>query len=238
MRATLFALTLAAPLWASPVMGPPRPAAPRAAVKGVTAPETVTVRPGRLAKVEATSAAPGLVRWVNVHDALDLIESETGRWVIVSSPTPGRYRIACYSDAGGPPSYVIVVVEGPAPPKPPEPDATPPAPDAALVASLSAAYAKDADADKATLKAKLAALYRQGAMIAEHRKAESWGAWRDAMSTAAKVTGVAGTLPATQAAVSDWLRSRVPNVAAKPLGDEPAAVAALRAVALALEAVR
>lgn len=136
MRVWVVFLSLVSAVAAQPpLVGPPAPkSSPRVktgvrVVKSVSAPEVVTVRPGRLAKVEATTAAAGVVRWINVHDALDLIESETGRWVIVSSQVPGKYRIACYADAGGPPSYVLVVVEGTRPPAPKPDDPPDPKPD-------------------------------------------------------------------------------------------------------------
>lgn len=105
--------------WCPPKMEPadtPPPA--------ITLPPEVRTRPGRIAKITAICA--GKVRWLNVHDDLDLIESETGRWVIVSASRPGRYRLAAYTaDKDGPsePAYCVVVVEGndPAPPPPPAP---------------------------------------------------------------------------------------------------------------------
>ena len=91
------------------------------------APE-VKAKVGRLLKVEATASDPKVIRWLNVHDDLDVIESETGRYATVLAVKPGRYKIALYSDAGGPPSYSVIVAEGEAP-KPPTPDPpTPPDP--------------------------------------------------------------------------------------------------------------
>lgn len=113
MRASMLLLMLcAAPLWAAEVKIPPE----------------VKVRPGRLTKIEAVASDKAAIRYINVHDALDLIESETGRWAIVTSAVPGRYRIAAYSDAGGPPAYCVVIVEGEAPKPPPDPKVDPPTP--------------------------------------------------------------------------------------------------------------
>jgi hypothetical protein len=101
----------------------------------VKLPAEVRVKPGRLAKIVAECADKAPVRWVNVHADLDLIESETGRWAMLSSPRPGLYKVAAYSDMGGPPAYVVVVVEGdvvpppvPPPPVPPPPVPPPPVP--------------------------------------------------------------------------------------------------------------
>jgi hypothetical protein len=89
------------------------------------APE-VKAKVGRLLKVEATASDPKIVRWLNVHEDLDVIESETGRYATVLAVKPGRYKIALYSDAGGPPAYCVIVAEGDAPKPPPVPD--PPVP--------------------------------------------------------------------------------------------------------------
>jgi hypothetical protein len=96
----------------------------------VKLPAEVRVKPGRLAQVEAVSTDGKMIRWVNVHDGLDVIPSESGKWAIVSAPTAGRFKIAAYSDAGGPPSYCIVIVEGDVvpPPVPPPPVPPPPVP--------------------------------------------------------------------------------------------------------------
>lgn len=118
MRGVLLSLLLAWQAFAAEVrIDPPAP-----------------VKPGRLLRITATASDPKAIRWVNTNPDLDLIESETGRWAIASSPKAGRYRIAAYSDAGGPPTYVDVVVEGetpaPVPPRPVDPPSPvdPPAP--------------------------------------------------------------------------------------------------------------
>jgi hypothetical protein len=98
-------------------------------------PESITIRAGRLGKLDARGAAT-VIRWVNVHEEVDLIASESGRWCVLACTSPGRYRLAAYTaDAAGPsePVYCLLVVQGeaPAPPAPPTPP-SPPAPPATL----------------------------------------------------------------------------------------------------------
>lgn len=92
-------------------------------------PSEVRVKPGRLTKIEAKGDAKQ-IKWINVHEDLDAIPSENGKWLIVSGPSVGRYKLAAYgADSSGPydPVYVTVVVEGVVPPTPPNPP-TPPTP--------------------------------------------------------------------------------------------------------------
>jgi hypothetical protein len=97
----------------------------------ISLPEKVTVKPGRLFKIEAK--AKGQVRWVNVHDQLDLIPDSSGAYAIGLGAVPGSYKVAAYAgdkDGATEPAYCTVVVEGEAPPGPkpgpgPKPDPKP-----------------------------------------------------------------------------------------------------------------
>lgn len=202
-----------------------------------------------LVQLKAEGAPPGTVYFWSISPRLRPSQVKRGKGTIDFAAAPGTYTVSVRAvwlkdkatgelDGEEVEREVIIGDAPPAPPKPVDPPPGPPI-DAALLKALADAFASDKDADKATLKGKLAALYRQGAAIAEARTPASWGDWRAAMAAAAKAMGVSGTLPATQAACNAWIKGRVPNVAAKPLGDEvPSAAVALRAVAAALEAVR
>jgi hypothetical protein len=93
----------------------------------ISLPEKVVVKPGRLFKIAAKSA--GKVRWVNVHDDLDLIPDSSGAYAIGLGARPGAYKVAAYAgdkDGASEPAYCTVVVEGEAPPPPgPKPDPKP-----------------------------------------------------------------------------------------------------------------
>lgn len=94
----------------------------------ITLPETMALRPNRLGKLTATCSTQ--VRWINLHDDLDLIPDSSGQFVILQASKPGRYKIAAYtaSKDGVPsePSYCVIVVEGEVPPAPKPPPAVPP----------------------------------------------------------------------------------------------------------------
>lgn len=96
----------------------------------ISLPETLTLRRGRLARVEAKCDTE--VRWLNLHEELDLIPDSSGKWAFLQSSTPGRYKIAAYTATkeGKPsePAYCVVIVEGEAPPVKPPPMPVPPAP--------------------------------------------------------------------------------------------------------------
>lgn len=128
----------------------------------VVIPASLKTEPGRLLKIEATSKGT-VIRWLNPDpDNLDLIPSESGRWIIVSSRQPGTYRIATWTAIDGVPSEAaicVLVVGNPVPPKPPTPPGPPPDP---LQVEFQRLY--DADANPSELKRqvrdRLAALYK------------------------------------------------------------------------------
>ncbi len=93
----------------------------------VELPAEMRVKVKRLAKIVAKCDGP--VKWLNLHEDLDLIPGENGKTAIVLGARPGRYKIAAYTaDKDGPsdPAYCTVIVEDDAPPGPPP--APPPAP--------------------------------------------------------------------------------------------------------------
>lgn len=93
-------------------------------------PAELPVKVGRLAKLEAKSDGP--VRWINLHEDLDLLPDSTGKWAIVIAAKPGRYKVAAYTaDKGGPsdPAYCLIIAEGPSAPPPPPPPGPSPKPE-------------------------------------------------------------------------------------------------------------
>lgn len=97
----------------------------------ITLPAELKLEPGRLGKLAAESKGE-VIRWVNPSPGMDLIPSESGRWVIVSALKPGAYPIYAYTAVGGKPTEAVrclVVVGTPKPdPEPgpgPQPEPTP-----------------------------------------------------------------------------------------------------------------
>lgn len=166
---------------------------------GITLPAALNLEPGRLAKIEATTAGK-TVRWVNPDPVnLDLIASESGRWVIIAAPKPGTYRVAAYTaivDADGklvelPEAAVCVItVAGPKPPDPPVPP-IPPQPADPLARELRTLY--DADPAVPELKRQaarqLALFYRAAALIVSDSKLRTVGDMEDSLSAKAPTLG-------------------------------------------------
>jgi hypothetical protein len=117
----------------------------------ISVPAEVSVKPGRLARVVATTTA-GSVQCLNVYEDADLIreyDDTPGTFAFrFLSDTPGRYKLGFY--AAGPkgelsqPTFSVVVVQGQKPdPKPdpgpdPKPDPTPPGPTKLFVVIVEA----------------------------------------------------------------------------------------------------
>lgn len=89
----------------------------------VKLPSELKLRPNRLGKLEAVCETP--VKWINLHDELDVIPDSSGKFVFVLTAKPGRYKLAAYtaSKDGMPsePSYCTIIVEGDTPPVSPVP---------------------------------------------------------------------------------------------------------------------
>lgn len=188
---TLFVLAFAGVAWADP---------------GITLPPTLTLEPGRLAKIEATTIGK-TVRWVNPDPVnMDLIASESGRWIIVAAPKPGIYRVAAFTtivvvDAENrlvsvelPEAAVCVItVAGPKPPEPPVPPVppVPPQPVDLLARELRALYANDpAPAElKRQAAQQLALFYRAAALIVTDGRILTVGSLVDSLSEKAPTLG-------------------------------------------------
>ena len=106
----------------------------------VNLPKALTVKPGRLIKIEATTTGQ-TIRWVNVSPDADLIVSESGRWAIFASSVAGEYRVFAWTASGNVPSEAsvcVITVDG-TPPQPP----TPPQPEDPLKNAIQAIYGAD-----------------------------------------------------------------------------------------------
>ena len=96
-------------------------------------------------------------------------------------------------------------------------EAPPPQPDDPLVKALKTALAAETDANKADLVRKLADVYRAGAADADGAAVKTWGDLFQALVAKATAAGVAGKLPAVQAAVAAELKTVLPVAADAPL---------------------
>ena len=93
----------------------------------VTLPSSVKAKPGRLLKIEAKSEDATSYYWVACGDA-DVIQSDSGKWVIFSALTPGEYKVVVVvADKAGKQNAAacLVTVEGVVPPTPIPPIPTP-----------------------------------------------------------------------------------------------------------------
>ena len=137
----------------------------------INLPKDLTVKPGRLLKIEATSAGKS-IRWANTSDDADLIVSESGRWAIFSSTIPGTYKVFAWTAAGDNPSEAsicaILVSD-------PNPQPNPPAPEDALKNAIKAIYGADNSPGKKGYKDSLQALWLEVARKASDLDIRSVG---------------------------------------------------------------
>lgn len=123
----------------------------------INLPKDLTVKPGRLLKIEATSAGK-IIRWANTSDDADLIVSESGRWAIFSSTVPGVYKVFAWTSANDTPSEasICAILVGE-----PNPQPNPPSPDDALKNAIKAIYGADGSPGKKAYKDSLQALWAE-----------------------------------------------------------------------------
>lgn len=124
--------------------------------------QEVTVKPGRLKKIETTLESKKFI-WKAVGD-FDMIEDTSGKYATTLFPVPGKYTLIVIGAKGDQPlaETITVTVEGvvPPPPIPPGPDPLP-VPDA-FSKSLVQAWQSEADPDKLKQRDGLAAIYAYG----------------------------------------------------------------------------
>lgn len=109
----------------------------------IVVPPTVEVKPGRIVKIQAQTRLEQ-IQWINLHEDVDLIPSDSGTWIIVCVNPSDKsltwmrngqlsYKIAAYGakivntkPVATLPVYVVLTVPVPIPPVPPTP--VPPTP--------------------------------------------------------------------------------------------------------------
>ena len=191
------------------------------------------------------------VRWLALDQGLSAFPSDLlkdTKTTVVVAQRPGRYRLAAWTAKGDVPSdaAVTTIVIGDVPPGPPTPPVppptppTPPIPEDPLFLKLQAAYKLETSVTKVEELRKLAALYRQAAVITSDTGLTTWGQLYDVMRSAAATLGVSGKLPNIQQAIGMDLTSSLPTERSKVLdaaGREKAAVK-FKHMAMLLEALK
>ena len=177
----------------------------------VELPKELSIRSGRLLKIEAKSAGK-TVKWVNTSDDADLIVSESGRWAIFSSTVAGTYKIFAWTAAGDMPSEAAIctIIVGGGIPPPPTPDPASP-----LKSSLQAIYGADGDPKKAEYKTTLIALYAELSKAAIDDSLISVGDFYSLAKKSANSVLPADALPA--------MREKISNEFGKVFPDDPTA---------------
>jgi hypothetical protein len=175
----------------------------------VELPKELTVRSGRLLKIESKSAAK-TVKWVNTSDDADLIVSESGRWAIFSSNVAGTYKIFAWTAQGDMPSEAAIctIIVGGGIPPPPEP-ASP------LRAALQAIYGADGDPKKSDYKTTLIALYTELAKASSDESLVSVGDFYSLAKRSANSVLPVDALPA--------IREKIANEFGKVFPEDPKA---------------
>lgn len=86
-------------------------------------PAELKLKVNRLGKLEAACDTP--VKWINLHEEIDLIPDSSGKFAFVMGVKPGRYKVAAYTATkdGVPsePAYCVIIIEGSTPPVTPNP---------------------------------------------------------------------------------------------------------------------
>lgn len=198
-----------------------------AAPPPLTLPPQVTGAPGAFVQVPATTAGKS-VRWVVLDQGLNLFpvallaDSHTA---VVSTATPGTYRllaVTAAADEVSDPAVCVVVIQPPTPA--PTPGPQPPAPTDPLVQAVAAAYAGESSPAKASQVSLLAALYQQGATTtANDATLRTLGDLQGVLARAGAALVAPAELPKVRTAVGAYLVAQ--------LGTDPGAAldATLRA---------
>lgn len=188
----------------------------------ITLPDKVTGEVGDFIKVPATTTGK-TVKWVALDKGLKLFPIDLlkdTRTAVVSSASPGKYRLLAYTAAGDEPSdpqTVVVEVtknggDGPAPT---------PTPDSELTKALKAAYGKDADLERKWLSL-LQALYEEwSSAVVDDAKSKSLKTWRDlltALQASSASLGFTKTeIVNTRMAIASYLKGKFPTDNSKVL---------------------
>lgn len=156
MAAALLSLSAVPLPFLSPTLAPQAQAQKKADAPYVKLPAKLTAKPNRYFHLTAETNCPS-VRWI-IPDGLEPLDpaiplKNPNTQVLIGDT--GTYKVQAYGALGDQASDIaictVTIGQPPPPPPPPPPDA--------LTAALQAAYAADADADKATSLDFLAAAY-------------------------------------------------------------------------------
>lgn len=153
----------------------------------------------------------------------------------------GKYRfaaVAALADEQTRVDFTVVVGNSPTPPGP---DPNPPVPEPnALAKAVQAAYDKETDADKSTLRKKFIGVFNAVGAIAQDQKYKTWGDIYLAIGEAHKAVGSSGKLLLVQDAIKNYLKDRVPSDPKKVLTTDDRVLIAdcFKAITSALEQVK
>jgi hypothetical protein len=204
------------------------------ALADVTVPAETRGQPGRILTVTAETEGKR-VEWYVLDPGLDLLPI-SDKAAVVAAPSPGKYRVLCWSAVGENPTKAVVctVVIGDdviPPPKPVPPDT------GSFADRVKAAYGNDKSPAKAESLKKLIALYEvaQGAVS----RADTLADLRADLKVASDALVPAGSLTE--------VRRLIGNEVAQVLGSDPTmrideptkakAVELFRRIALVLQGV-
>lgn len=208
----------------------------------VKLPQEVSGEVGAFLKISADSDGK-VIRWFALDKGLNLFPTDLlkdTKTAVVSSSTPGRYRLLAYTASGDEPSEpaVCTVVIGGALPPPtppgPSPNPAPPQPAPPSFHPFREAFLKEDDPARKELTLKLAALYRQFANTLSEGKGNfaTWGELYEAMNAAAKSLGVNGKVMKVQAAVQLELKSKLTSTSSEPFTSSSRSLASLTFLAV------
>ncbi len=186
--------------------------------------QEITVKPGRLKKIETTLTSKKFV-WKSVGD-YDCLPDSSGKSAIVLFPLPGEFTLLVIGAKADEPllETITIKVEGEAPKPPPGPGPAPPGPVDDLSAKIGTAWQMEFDPAKATHAKALAALYRYGR--ARMDDSATWGEVFDRMATQATALGAVDKLVNVQRAIQPTLDAAIPTVRAARVDSENKAKAA------------
>lgn len=182
-------------------------------------PEKVEAKPGELTRFVVKAEKGKKVAFAPAFDEGDCFvdrlfsdESDTTRF-LVQPRKAGVYVITFWTVGEGTYKQVRIKAGDPVPPPPPPP---PPGPVDPFVVAIKAAIAAEPVANR-PLATRLADVYAFGATRVNEKSgdgqaflADTWGALFEAMAGKANELGVAGKLPATNAAVAPEVRRLFP----------------------------
>ena len=234
----LLCAVLAVPALGQTPTPPPMPPAP-APVVALAIVGPTQIDPYKLVKLSANKDATGAaVLWdLTPEDAADIIDNSDGKLTFTAPPGTYKIKLRLIRLTDGKTTAEVarstVVIGTPTPPAPP----TPPTPTDPLTVSLQSAYTLDTDAQKATYKASLAALYRNSATAVNDPNTKTYADLFAVLSKATATLMPAGSLANTRKAIGIELNVVLGTNAGATV-DKAATLAEFAKIAQALDAVK